>query len=76
MQFIRPGKPIENAFVESRAQESGATILEAPHDVPFGERQYTARDLGGHWWTFPYTSQMLRRRPGEPPEMLDREAAV
>lgn len=36
----------------SRAAASGATILEPPHNTPFGERQYTARDLGGHWWTF------------------------
>jgi uncharacterized glyoxalase superfamily protein PhnB len=35
-----------------RAQQSGATILQPPHDMPFGERQYTARDPGGHWWTF------------------------
>ena len=35
-----------------RAQSAGAAILEAPHDMPFGERQYTARDLAGHWWTF------------------------
>jgi uncharacterized glyoxalase superfamily protein PhnB len=35
-----------------RARDAGAEILEPPHDMPFGERQYTARDPGGHWWTF------------------------
>ena len=35
-----------------RAQEHGAPVLQPPHDMPFGERQYTARDPGGHWWTF------------------------
>jgi uncharacterized glyoxalase superfamily protein PhnB len=34
------------------AQHYGADILEPPTDKPFGERQYTARDPGGHWWTF------------------------
>ena len=35
-----------------RARERGARILHAPEDYPFGERQYTAEDLGGHRWTF------------------------
>jgi uncharacterized glyoxalase superfamily protein PhnB len=30
----------------------GATILEAPQDFPYGERQYTAEDLAGHHWDF------------------------
>jgi uncharacterized glyoxalase superfamily protein PhnB len=34
------------------AREQGALVLDAPHDMPFGERQYTVRDPGGHWWTF------------------------
>jgi uncharacterized glyoxalase superfamily protein PhnB len=36
----------------AHAREQGAHVLEAPHDMPFGERQYTVRDPGGHWWTF------------------------
>jgi len=35
-----------------RAKRAGARIVEAPHDTPFGERQYTAEDPEGHRWTF------------------------
>jgi uncharacterized glyoxalase superfamily protein PhnB len=35
-----------------RARQRGARILKSPADMPFGERQYTAEDLGGHRWTF------------------------
>jgi uncharacterized glyoxalase superfamily protein PhnB len=35
-----------------RARQHGARVLKAPADMPFGERQYTAEDLGGHRWTF------------------------
>jgi len=35
-----------------RAKERGAKIVQPPADYPFGERQYTAEDLGGHTWTF------------------------
>ena len=41
----------------ARASAAGATILKAPQDMPFGVRQYTAKDVGGHWWTF---SQNIR----------------
>jgi len=34
------------------AKQHGARIVNVPHDMPFGERQYTAQDPGGHWWTF------------------------
>jgi uncharacterized glyoxalase superfamily protein PhnB len=34
------------------AKASGATIIQPPTDMPFGERQYTAKDFAGHWWTF------------------------
>ena len=34
------------------ATTRGARILQPPHDMPFGERQYTAQDPGGHRWTF------------------------
>jgi uncharacterized glyoxalase superfamily protein PhnB len=35
-----------------RAMASGARILQPPADYPYGERQYSALDLGGHLWTF------------------------
>jgi uncharacterized glyoxalase superfamily protein PhnB len=35
-----------------RAKRSGARIVDAPHDTPFGERQYTAEDPEGHRWAF------------------------
>lgn len=34
------------------ARQCGARIVQAPNDMPFGERQYTAQDHAGHWWTF------------------------
>jgi uncharacterized glyoxalase superfamily protein PhnB len=34
------------------ARQSGARIVKSPADMPFGERQYTVEDLGGHRWTF------------------------
>ena len=33
-------------------KQSGAHILHPPETYPFGERQYTVKDLGGHRWTF------------------------
>ena len=39
----------------ARARERGAEILREPADYPYGERQYTAIDLGGHRWTFSET---------------------
>jgi uncharacterized glyoxalase superfamily protein PhnB len=35
-----------------RAAAAGARIGHAPEDYPYGERQYTAEDPGGHRWTF------------------------
>jgi uncharacterized glyoxalase superfamily protein PhnB len=35
-----------------QAAKSGARILDPPTDYPYGERQYTAEDIGGHNWTF------------------------
>ncbi len=35
-----------------RAKQFGAQIVEPPTNMPFGERQYTAEDHAGHWWTF------------------------
>jgi uncharacterized glyoxalase superfamily protein PhnB len=38
-----------------RVKQSGAQIISPPTDYPYGERQYTAQDLGGHRWTFSQT---------------------
>src|SRR5258705_4128193 len=35
-----------------RARQHGARILRPPADYPYGERQCTIEDLGGHYWTF------------------------
>ena len=35
-----------------RAVTHGARIVHPPADYPYGERQYTAEDIGGHRWTF------------------------
>lgn len=37
------------------ALQHGAKILQPPTDFPYGERQYTVEDLGGHSWTFSQT---------------------
>jgi uncharacterized glyoxalase superfamily protein PhnB len=34
------------------AARAGAVIETPPKDYPYGERQYTASDPGGHTWTF------------------------
>ena len=35
-----------------RARKAGAHIVRGPANMPFGERQYTVEDPGGHRWTF------------------------
>jgi uncharacterized glyoxalase superfamily protein PhnB len=37
------------------AEKSGARIISPPTDFPYGERQYSAADIGGHLWTFSQT---------------------
>ena len=37
------------------AKQSGVRIVSLPTDYPYGERQYTAEDIGGHRWTFSQT---------------------
>lgn len=39
----------------AQARRGSATILQEPQDFFYGERQYTAEDLGGHRWTFSET---------------------
>jgi uncharacterized glyoxalase superfamily protein PhnB len=38
-----------------RAVQNGVRILQSPADYAYGERQYTAEDLGQHIWTFSQT---------------------
>ena len=40
-----------NAHYE-RVRRSGARVSGPPVDYPYGERQYSAQDPGGHRWTF------------------------
>jgi uncharacterized glyoxalase superfamily protein PhnB len=35
-----------------RARARGGRILRPPQDYPYGERQYSVEDLGGHRWNF------------------------
>jgi len=35
-----------------RSRQRGAHSLLAPQDYPYGERQYSVEDIGGHRWTF------------------------
>jgi uncharacterized glyoxalase superfamily protein PhnB len=35
-----------------RAKAAGAVILHEPQIFPYGEKQYSAEDLGGHIWVF------------------------
>jgi uncharacterized glyoxalase superfamily protein PhnB len=39
----------------ARARKLGAKVVRGPADYPYGERQYTAVDPGGHHWTFSET---------------------
>lgn len=48
------------------ARRCGARILQAPADKPFGERQYTVEDLGGHRWTFSQSIADVAPKNGVP----------
>ncbi|MGE0451351.1 MAG: VOC family protein [Vicinamibacterales bacterium] len=39
----------------ARASAFGAETLSSPESFPYGERQYSVRDPGGHIWTFSQT---------------------
>lgn len=44
---------VEDAHAHhERATSHGAKIHNLPTDYPYGERQYSAEDPGGHRWTF------------------------
>ena len=44
---------LESHFLQ--AQAAGVKIVSPPTTYPYGERQYTAEDIGGHLWTFSQT---------------------
>lgn len=60
--FLSPRKNEANAYVHvtvenvnaffERARQFGALVIQEPTDMPFGERQCTVGDHGGHRWTF------------------------
>jgi len=55
-----------------RAQAAGAQILTEPSDQPFGERQYSVVDPGGHRWVFsqPIADVDPRSWGGTPVDLL------
>jgi uncharacterized glyoxalase superfamily protein PhnB len=50
-QFIAVRVDDVDAHFE-RAKAYGAQIIRPPSDHPFGERQYSVEDPGGHRWSF------------------------
>lgn len=48
-----------------RARAAGAKIAQEPADQFYGERQYRARDPGGHVWTFSQTARFVPREEAE-----------
>jgi uncharacterized glyoxalase superfamily protein PhnB len=41
--------------VFARAKAHGVRVVREPADYPYGERQCTLADIGGHVWTFSQT---------------------
>jgi uncharacterized glyoxalase superfamily protein PhnB len=50
-------KDIDSHFAKSKSK--GANIISPPTDQFYGERQYTAEDIGGHLWTLSQTIRDL-----------------
>ncbi|MEZ2328188.1 VOC family protein [Mesorhizobium sp. RCC_202] len=48
-----------------RARAAGAEIVQQPADQFYGERQYRARDLEGHVWTFSQSIRIVSREEAE-----------
>lgn len=44
---------VDSCYEQAKAM--GAEIIRAPADYPFGERQCSMKDIGGHRWTFSQT---------------------
>jgi uncharacterized glyoxalase superfamily protein PhnB len=61
---VDPGAPVPGAYssvlvrvedaeaAQARALDHGARLVRELRDYPYGERQVTFEDLGGHRWTF------------------------
>ena len=48
--------PVSNVDAHyERTRAAGAKVLGEPTTYPFGERQYSVVDIGGHRWTFTQT---------------------
>jgi uncharacterized glyoxalase superfamily protein PhnB len=43
---------IDDVHGHHQRTKDRAHILRSPADYPYGERQYTVEDIGGHRWTF------------------------
>ena len=48
-----PVDDVDAHYAQARA--AGAKVLNEPTTYPFGERQYSVIDIGGHRWTFTQT---------------------
>jgi uncharacterized glyoxalase superfamily protein PhnB len=48
-----PVTDVDAHYTQSR--KAGAQVLGEPTTYPFGERQYSLIDIGGHRWTFTQT---------------------
>ena len=46
-----------------RVSAHGAKVINPPENYPYGERQYSVEDTGGHVWTFTQTLEDID--PGE-----------
>lgn len=46
----------------ARAVLAGARVSGVPTTHPYGERQYAARDLAGHWWVFSQSVENVHPR--------------
>lgn len=59
----------------ARAIAAGAVPAGLPQTYPFGERQYSVRDVGGHWWTFTQSVEDVDPRSwgGDPGSLAGHE---
>ena len=48
----KQGGPFKAPSGDSVSQYAHVHVENVDAQMPFGVRQYTAKDIGGHWWTF------------------------
>jgi len=60
----------------ARARAAGATIVQEPADQFWGDRNYRAKDLEGHVWTFAKTLRYVTREEAETASGLKIEGWV